>query len=165
MLSPEQLAHAAKVLRYLKVGDIVTHTRCMGMLAEHKYTGPGAHEWLCGTPTNDTTRMAARYGDRCHGETSNADDIHPSNITHINRVPIDVLDFVQPPWPAKDSDRWLTCGPSWPTIGLAVEGRWDRDNQSTYGFVVLHRLRGTSATWRHPDGHIVPFGPDFWRPA
>jgi len=70
---------------HLKPGDVITHTRCMGCLEEHVFTemeGP----WICGFPTADTMLI--------EGERDETDDIHPNNVTHINRIPIAALDFV-----------------------------------------------------------------------
>lgn len=70
---------------HLNVGDTITHTRCMGCLEEHLYTGRDG-VWLCGKPTRETVRLG--------GSTGSANDIHPRNVTHINRVPIDSVPFL-----------------------------------------------------------------------
>ena len=90
-VSPEEektarLAVIEEILQvHLEVGDIVTHTRCAGILEEHAYTGRDG-TWLCGKPTRDTTRIG--------GTSYPANDIHPRNVTHINRVPLDVVPFL-----------------------------------------------------------------------
>lgn len=68
----------------LKPGDLITHTRCMGILAEHVFTRWDGY-WICGTATSETVR--------CGGSKGESVDISPVSITHVNRVPIDCLDF------------------------------------------------------------------------
>lgn len=72
------------VRKFLRVGDTITHSRCMGCLEEHIYTGDEGR-WLCGTPTKDTIRLGgSRYA---------VNDIAPCNVSHINRTPVDVCEF------------------------------------------------------------------------
>ncbi|MDP9412686.1 MAG: hypothetical protein M3Q08_01035 [Pseudomonadota bacterium] len=70
---------------HLEEGVTLTHTRCMGLVEEHIFTGMNGR-WLCGFPTSDTLRLSA---------TGNydgaANDIAPANVTHINRVPVESL--------------------------------------------------------------------------
>lgn len=77
--------HEAKVRRILKLGDTVTHTRCMGCVEEHIYIGNDGY-WLCGKPTKDTVRLGnSKY---------EVNDIYPCNVTHINRVPVEVVELL-----------------------------------------------------------------------
>lgn len=82
------LSHEEKIRRVLREGDTITHTRCMGYVEEHIFTkydeGP-TRRWLCGKPTKDTVRLG--------GPKYEADDIAFSNVTHINRVPVDVCEY------------------------------------------------------------------------
>ena len=80
--------HIALVHKYIRLGDTITHTRCMGCIEEHIYTG---HDGIafCGRPTKDTIRIEKIDPTF----VSDVNDIHPANITHINRTPIDVLEF------------------------------------------------------------------------
>ena len=75
----------ALVRKLVKPGDTLTHTRCMGCVEEHIYTGDDGH-WLCGKPTKDTVRLG--------GSRYEADDISPRNVTHINRVPVGAVKFL-----------------------------------------------------------------------
>lgn len=77
--------HEALVRELVKPGDTLTHTRCMGTIEEHVYTGNDGH-WLCGKPTRDTVRLG--------GSKYEANDIAPSNVTHINRTPVEVVEFL-----------------------------------------------------------------------
>lgn len=72
---------------YLKAGDVITHTRCMGCVEEHVFTGYDGIA-LCGFPTRDTMRIEKKEGRARDFQTN---DIHPNNLTHINRVPINVI--------------------------------------------------------------------------
>lgn len=81
-------AREAKIRRFLREGDTITHTRCMGCVEEHIFTGygeRGSSRWLCGKPTRDTARLG--------GSKYEADDILFANVTHINRVPIEVCEY------------------------------------------------------------------------
>lgn len=87
-LDTDALAHEALVRKYLREGDTLTHTRCLGCLEEHIFVGYAhAHErtWLRGIPTKDTIRLG--------GSREPADDIAIRNVTHINRVPVAVCEF------------------------------------------------------------------------
>lgn len=92
--TPKQQAHAALVLQHAQPGDILTHTRCMGLVEEHKFTGMEG-QWMCGHATPDTQRLSRRKG-KAHGVTGYTNDISPLNVTHINRVPVSVIEFIQP---------------------------------------------------------------------
>jgi hypothetical protein len=87
----ERLAENRRLLDvHLKVGDVLTHTRCMGCLEEHVFTGRDGI-WLCGTPTADTRKMDRLKG----GARANAvNDISPVNVTHLNRVPLENVPFL-----------------------------------------------------------------------
>lgn len=88
MTSPSPLNKAeyeALVRRLIKRGDTLTHTRCIGCIEEHVYTGADGH-WLCGTPTVDTLRLG--------GSSFPVNDIAPVNVTHINRVPVEAVEFL-----------------------------------------------------------------------
>lgn len=63
----------------LKPGDYVMHKRCLGYVEEHIFTGWDG-PWICGKATGDTQRV--------NGTDRSANDIAPSNVTHINRRPI-----------------------------------------------------------------------------
>lgn len=76
-------------VRLLKPNDIITHTRCMGSLEEHYYTGR-AGIGLCGIGTKDTVMIEGFL----HAEDCYANDIHPYNVTHVNRVAVDYLHVV-----------------------------------------------------------------------
>lgn len=88
----ERDARADIVKRVVKVGDVLTHSGCGGCIFEHEFMGwSGA--WMRGRPTRDTFRFEKMDGQReekCH----EADDIAPGNVTHINRVPVDVVEFL-----------------------------------------------------------------------
>ena len=78
--------------KHLKPGDLLTHTRCCGILAEHRFTRwiilwkeDGPVKWLEGHATAHITRYC--------GERGISDDISPLNVTHLNRMPIADLDF------------------------------------------------------------------------
>lgn len=66
----------------LKEGDLLTHTRCMGHVEEHFYTGMDGL-WVCGVPTKTTLAL---LGGEYLGFPDN--DIWPLSITHINRMPV-----------------------------------------------------------------------------
>lgn len=191
-LTPERAAHAATVLRYVRPGDMLIVQRCMGMFAEYVYFGPSKNEYLNCKPTLDTARMEKRYGTRGYGESPGRGDgegVHPVNVTHINRIPVDCISMLAPGhWPANNpepfagvsqvagaigkpgggpDESWVPIGSPWPAVGMMFEGCWSRDGQFSYGFVQLVRRApdGSRATWRDADGAIVPFGPDFWKPC
>ena len=77
--------HEALVRKLVKPGDTLTHTRCMGIIEEHIYTGNG-DRWLCGKPTRDTLRLG--------GSKYEVNDITPTNVTHINRVPVAAVELL-----------------------------------------------------------------------
>lgn len=79
-------SHKEMVLKHIKKGDLITHTRCMGVLEEHIFSGMDG-VWICGNPTFRTVKHG--------GSKKRADDISPRNVTHINRVPVDALDFLK----------------------------------------------------------------------
>ena len=74
--------HETLVRQWVRPGDTLTHTRCMGCLEEHLYTGDDG-PWLCGRPTKDTVRLG--------GSKEPTNDISPHNVTHINRIPIEAV--------------------------------------------------------------------------
>lgn len=81
-------ARELKIRQFLREGDTITHTRCMGYVEEHIFTGYGegkTSQWLRGRPTRDTTRLG--------GSKYEIDDISFANVTHINRVPIEVCEY------------------------------------------------------------------------
>lgn len=74
----------------LKEGDVLTHTRCMGCLEEHSFIGWDGL-WIVGIPTKDTMRLSDLRGkDTDHV----VNDISPGNVTHINRVPVENVEFL-----------------------------------------------------------------------
>ena len=77
--------HEALVRRLATLGDTLTHTRCMECIEEHIYTGDDGR-WLCGKPTKDTIRLG---GSKCE-----INDISPRNVTHINRTPVEAIEFL-----------------------------------------------------------------------
>ena len=95
--TPAQQAHIERVLRLARPGDILTHTRCMGLVEEHRFTGFDG-PWMCGRATTDTARLAVLGSERAHGARGWTNDIAPANVTHINRVP------VTPAWPGPLQD-------------------------------------------------------------
>ncbi|WP_332772967.1 hypothetical protein [Phenylobacterium sp.] len=90
-MTPEQIAasRAARetIAELVKVGDTLTHTRCMGFAEEHIFTGFDGH-WLCGRPSPDTKRIAKLLGE---GPCAAVNDIAAINVTHINRQPVQFL--------------------------------------------------------------------------
>jgi hypothetical protein len=94
MRAQAQLELLAKNRRYLdehlKAGDVLTHTRCMGCLEEHVFTGRDGI-WLCGTPTADTRKLSGLKGS---AQANAVNDISPLNVTHVNRVPLENLSFL-----------------------------------------------------------------------
>lgn len=71
---------------YLRPGDIISHTRCMEVLEEHRFDGWDGH-WITGRPTQATARLSR------HGTMARANDIAPGNVTHINRESVRWIDF------------------------------------------------------------------------
>lgn len=84
-MSADKAQHEAAVRKHVKVGDTLTHTRCMGTIEEHLYTRDEGR-WLCGKPTKDTIRLG--------GSKLDANDIAAGNVTHVNRTPVDALKFL-----------------------------------------------------------------------
>lgn len=74
------------VRRLLKPGDTITHVVCLGVVQEHIFTSEEG-VWLCGDPTRDTKRLDFTAG--------KVYDIHPSSVTHINRVPVESYEFME----------------------------------------------------------------------
>lgn len=91
-------AHVDRVLSLAQPGDILTHTRCMGLVEEHRFTGMDG-PWMCGNATTDTCSLAHRRSPRAHGAKGWTNDISPANVTHINRIPVDGH------WPEPGSER------------------------------------------------------------
>lgn len=86
-----RLAHEALVRKYLRKGDTLTHTRCMGCLEEHvfvEYAQANGRTWLRGTPTKDTIRLG--------GSREPADDIAFYNIK--KRAELEQNDMVDEAW-------------------------------------------------------------------
>jgi hypothetical protein len=75
-----------KLKSILKKGDLITHTVCMGELQEHIFTGFDG-QWICGKPT----KLTKKYG-TCVSKFAN--DIHPENVTHVNRIPPECIEFL-----------------------------------------------------------------------
>lgn len=83
----EESKHIETVKKYLKKGDLITHTRCMNILEEHIFTGYDGH-WLCGKPT----KMTKKYSEFSERYT---DDISPLHVSHINRQFVDYLEEIE----------------------------------------------------------------------
>ena len=81
-------ATTAILVRHLKPDDVITHTRCMGRVEEHRFIQWDGI-WLVGRATADTAKI-----DRLERDMRIVNDIHPNNVTHINRDPLDLLDFI-----------------------------------------------------------------------
>ena len=64
-----------ELINKIVVGDLLTHTRCMGSIEEHLFTGFDG-EWICGKATKETIK---------YGGSKTTNDIAPANVTHINR--------------------------------------------------------------------------------
>lgn len=75
-----------KLINHVRPGDVMTHTCCGGGIREHFFIGMDG-ERICGHPTTDTMLI--------EGSNPEVDDIFPANITHINRIAVDALAFVQ----------------------------------------------------------------------
>ncbi len=71
----------------LTPGDVITHKVCGGGIQEHVFTGTDG-AWICGYPTNDTAMI-----ERCRIHTN---DISPTNVTHVNRIAVEALDYAAP---------------------------------------------------------------------
>lgn len=94
-LTPEERERRLAILKdlterlraVLLLGDVITHTRCMGHIEEHVFTGFDGL-WITGTPTRDTMLMARGIGARLR-QDDHVNNIAASSVTHINRVPVD----------------------------------------------------------------------------
>jgi len=73
------------ILNHIKIGDLLTHTRCLGGIEEHYFTGMDGN-WLCGKATKETIKF---------GGFKTVNDISTKNITHVNRVPVGNLEFMK----------------------------------------------------------------------
>ncbi len=71
--------------RHLKAGDLVTFQVCGGSLREAVFRGWDG-QWIVGGLTAETARRSKVSGV--------VDDIGPGNVTHVNREPIEILDFL-----------------------------------------------------------------------
>lgn len=96
MPDPEDLTREQILEQFLKPGDTITHTRCMGCVEEHVYI-EGEGPWLCGRATPDTIRIEGWD----LADDHYTDDISPANVTHINRTPLDAVPFLAKLEPAK----------------------------------------------------------------
>lgn len=83
-LPDEKLDYAEKVLKNLEYGDLLTVATCGDSLAEYYFTGFDGC-WMTGKSTKETLW--------CFG-FAEADDIFPTNITHINRCGVGSFEFV-----------------------------------------------------------------------
>lgn len=81
----DKAEYEGKVRSLIKLGDTLTHTRCMGCVEEHVYIGDDGY-WLRGKPCKDTIRLG--------GSRYEVNDISPCNVTHINRVPVEAVEFL-----------------------------------------------------------------------
>ncbi|MFO0580533.1 MAG: hypothetical protein U1A78_41710 [Polyangia bacterium] len=82
--SKSQTSPAERLREHLQPGDTLTHSRCMGYIEEHVFTGWDG-EWICGRPTHDTRRW--------NGSKYAVNDIAPGSVTHVNRMPVCDLHF------------------------------------------------------------------------
>jgi hypothetical protein len=65
-------------------GDVITHTRCGGYIEEHVFCGlKSGRELNEAQPTKDTKKFGG-YA---------ANDISPRNVTHVNRMPVEMLEL------------------------------------------------------------------------
>lgn len=67
-------------LKFVEIGDVLTHTRCGGDIQEHYYRGMNGW-WICGTATPDTRRI-----EKISRADAWTNDISPNSVTHINRT-------------------------------------------------------------------------------
>ncbi len=94
MLSAEQRADhqrrsveaIATLCRHLRIGDLLAHTRCMGAIEKHRFTGWDGI-WLCGTATADTRKYSKHAAHAVN-------DIAPCSVTHVNREAVATLDIL-----------------------------------------------------------------------
>lgn len=97
ILKQKRMEHAALVERLVKPGDILTHTRCMGIIEEHEFVGMDGR-WMVGTPTRDTFRFGGADGIKMTGQRTakhnQVNDIYAGNVTHINRVPVECVEML-----------------------------------------------------------------------
>lgn len=75
------------VQKYLKVGDLITCTRCGGELAEFTFMGRDGH-WLIGKATRETMK----HNTFVELKTTDIAEIH---VTHINRQQVEALPFLE----------------------------------------------------------------------
>lgn len=67
--------------KILKKTDLITHTRCLGKVEEHYFDG-FENNFICGKATKETKK---------YDGSKKVNDIHINNVTHINRLPIDIV--------------------------------------------------------------------------
>lgn len=82
-LAKKQINHISEVKKVLKVGDLITHTRCMGAIEEHYFTEYDG-EWICGKPTKETKKFGGIF----------TNDIAALNVTHINRELVENIKYL-----------------------------------------------------------------------
>ncbi|KIZ47384.1 MULTISPECIES: hypothetical protein [Rhodopseudomonas] len=95
--SDEDKAHIALVDRYLRPGDLLTYTVCMGRLREAIYEYREGY-WIIGKPTRET-RDAEGWKGREFSD--HLEDISPRHVTHINRDPVEAIPMlieIDPKW-------------------------------------------------------------------
>ncbi|MBL4768107.1 MAG: hypothetical protein JKY94_10395 [Rhodobacteraceae bacterium] len=86
-----EAAAKAEIWQYLKPGDLITHTVCCRILEEHYFVGVDGH-CIVGKPSHDT--MLQKEAELEYSpEELITNDILFSCVTHINRCPIDALEF------------------------------------------------------------------------
>ena len=86
MKTEEQIKHCELIRSILKSGDLITHTICMGELQEHIFI-KWDDQWICGKPT----KLTKKYGTYV---PKFVNDIHPLNVTHINRQSPECIEFL-----------------------------------------------------------------------
>lgn len=86
-MSGADLTHEQIIERFLKPGDTLTHTVCMGGIEEHIFTHRDGRG-LCGVPTADTMRIEGMEDDPADNDVN---DISPANVTHINRTAVECV--------------------------------------------------------------------------
>lgn len=91
-LEPHSISHAESVLKHLKEGDLLTVERCCGSIEEYFFRGFDGG-WMVGDPTEITAIFNYPYA---------ADDLFPTNITHINHCLVETLDSVH-----EDYQGWV----------------------------------------------------------
>lgn len=85
-MTDEKTIHIQLVKKHIKTGDLITHTCCLGAIAEHYFTEWDGY-WMCGNPTKETKKY---FG--CDNTIIN--DISPTDVTHINRQLVENIDFL-----------------------------------------------------------------------